>query len=410
MARRDLFDSGLSSSGSLPLAALLLALTFAGCGGLQAVNLDGPNNGTPKVTDSRKHAGRVPVTSAKAAIAAGKKLQAAAGATSIGHSLGGFRSYPIKLSKTGARGRGWRGQKSMASPIAQLMDRAFSARIGLDAVHLDAFADSGASAAQCRAAGKRPCAAICRREPRWTRLDRESYAASKAYFAHNNLAIALTRFADKYAANGKGLYIQLHEPSGCRSAGPDGEHSCHDQIGNVIRRIAAIDGPKKRLGQGLALTSRSRHVLETAQKKAEDLGLKSDRIQYVLIAGDHFAGGSKTDKSCGLVASSAQVLERARRKELAWMAKTPWLNSVWVRPRCFSGAIGELAKVNATRASAKGADGQPSAIPALSVIIATSSWSQAKTHAWITKNLGKGDAMAAPKPRISGLSYQIDED
>lgn len=389
----------------LPALLLLGGVAMAGCGALSTVDLAGPNDGTPHGKDKRRHAGRVTVSKANATIAAASKACVNSGACgssgpmTIGRSLAGFRSYPIKMTAQGPIGRGWRGQKTHASDVITLMDRAFSTRLNLQAVHLNAYADPAVAAKTCRVATDKPCAYISQREPPWMRLSWDRFESSRAYLARNTLGAALTHFAENYVAKGKRLVIQLHAPN-TSAMGTSGKHKAYQRISNVVRRVRAVDGPGKRLGDSVAFASLSRHVLELAHDQAEDMGLTHTRVHYILLTGAHFAGAARSEARCGLVATSAQVLEKSRREERKWMSQTTWLDTVWVQPRCFTTAGKEIAAVNAARSA------RPTPLPPLAVGIATDGWPQPRTAKWLKKTFGT----KAPPAQISSLIFAIDED
>lgn len=410
------------------LAALfaLAVVSSGGCGAPTVVDLTQANGGRARVVDSRQYPGRVAVGQAPATITAAVRSCESVGAckagavVTIGRSLAGFRSYPKQITMKGAIGHGWRGREAQASSLVALMDRAFSPRVNLGAVHLDVYADPNASANVCHSDLSKPCAYVAQREPPWARLGWDSFSASRAYLAHNTFGAALNHFATRYAPTGKRIYVQLHEPNDCAAIGPGGEHRCHERISNAVRRVLAVDGATKRLGNTLSFVSLSRHVLVVARQQADDMGVGAGRIQYILIAGAHFAGSSASEAGCGIVAASTQVLDKARQRDRAWMAATPWLNAVWVRPRCFQKATILLRAVNRARAHVTVAAPTPvgndtgaamRALPPISLGVATNAWPQARTAAWLKRGFaGRSDPKDATALTVSSLLFDIDED
>ncbi len=391
------------------LVALAATLLLGGCGALATVNLQGENGKEARTQDERRSPGRVRVSEVKSRVAATRAScggACTAGAKRVARMAGSLRAYPLQLSTRGAEGHGWRGERARAVDVTTLMDRAFSAKLGFDAVVIDAWNHPDAPAAVCRKDLTKPCAYVLRREPAWSWLTWDSYAEARAWLPRNTLTAVAEHFATSHVAAGKQLFVKLHDPMACAMSrlGKQGQDRCNDTVRNVVRRLVAIDsqGGGQRLRQSLRFVSESRDALALAHKQAEDMGLGADRVRYVWLAGSTFYGEGKASTGCGLMGASAQVLAKVRRESEAWLAKTAWLNEVWVQPRCFMQAPKLLAGVNAKRAAA--AEGQ-AALPAIQLGVAA--WSQTAdlTDAWLKRH-----AKAGGKPAVASLVFDVDED
>ena len=262
----------------------------------------------------------------------------------VGHVAGSLRRYPMAVRSSGAHAHGWGRHTTCAENVNTLMDRAFS-ELHLDGIEIDTHSTPGRDPADCSL--DRPCASVVHDEPRWDVASGPD-SAGKKYLTDNSLVKVLGHFAERYATQGRHLFLELKEPKGCSNADLGKAGKCASRIHGIVRDVAAVHAVSS-LADRLDFISFSRHALDSAHEASLQTALNG-HVGFQFIAG---VSADKSNVLCRVVALTSQPVDEITRGDLNWLAQEGWISGVWFSPFCYPDAAQALAAINRERAMAR---------------------------------------------------------
>ena len=250
------------------------------------------------------------------------------GAERVGHVLGAYQEYTMKLTEKGPLPH---GKAELQKDAVSLMEIAFK-KWKLDAVEFDVHVDREKNMGKVF---------ILHYEPPWARLD--SWPKSQKFIDNprNTLGLLLDNFFYSYAGT-KRLYVELKAPKRCRDNGADPNNSCKILANSVAGVFKERSDALKTHRGSVAVVSFSTQML----KAIHDALLKDkldDTMDYILILGP-------TNRALAIFASILKGwVPKFDKEEEDWMKSTRWLTGVWYSPEGIEHLPEQIANINRER-------------------------------------------------------------
>ena len=312
-----------------PALLALLTLSVVGCSAPTAtVNLDGDNHRKAGIIGAR------PGVRAAAVPGLLKALKTRApDADMLVEDLGSFRAVAHRVCSGSVRARGWGPSGAKPAALTTLMDRALSGRLGADGVVADVRLLDGKAAALCPV-GK-PCLSVLHKHP--IHLRKSAAAAARTAIAKTLWSPLLRHFLAKHS--GKRLVVRLGEPPQRALDKPSALRAYARALAQGLRSSGSADE------MTWSVAARSQQLLSEVRQA---LGA-SFKARWIWDAAGRLHSPGASAKRCGFAGVSAEITARSKSRDLQWLASTPWLDEVWLAPRCARDAAERLSAVNRQR-------------------------------------------------------------
>ena len=251
------------------------------------------------------------------------------GAERIGHVLGAYQEYTMKLTEKGPLPH---GNAELQRDAVSLMETAFS-KWKLDAVELDVHVE--------REAKNRGRVFTLHYEPAWDRLN--SWPKSQMFIDNprNTLGLLLDHFFSRYAGT-KHLYVELKAPMKCRNNGTSPNDSCKIVTNGVAEVLKERSDALKAHKGAVAVGSFSTQMLRAIYTALLNDKLH-DTIDYILILGP-------TNRISAIIGSIFKGwIPKFGKEETEWLVRTPWLVGIWYSPKVINDLPTQIAKINRRR-------------------------------------------------------------
>lgn len=255
----------------------------------------------------------------------------------VGHVLGAYQEYTMKLTKEGPLPRKCANKNAkQENDAVSLMKIAFD-KLCLDAVEFDVHVN--------RKQKNESKVFILHYEPPWTWLS--SWPESKPFIddPKNTLTGLLEIFFKVYSGKGKRLYVELKAPKQCQDNGKTPTVECTDSV----KRVAAVleqqwSSLNKKNERTVAFVSFSTQMLEAMHDAlSKKLGKAVEFVDFILILGP-------SNRDTAILASIPKGwVPDFDKDEIKWLKHTDWIDGVWYSPRVIKDFPTKIFEINRER-------------------------------------------------------------
>jgi glycerophosphoryl diester phosphodiesterase len=247
----------------------------------------------------------------------------------VGHVLGAYQEYTMKLTKEGPLPR---KNATLIADALCLMERAFD-KMDLDAVEFDVHVN--------RDNKNDNRVFILHYEPLWAWLS--SWSESKNFIEkdENTLEGLLSAFFLNYSGKRKRLYIELKAPKKCRDNGMCPTDSCTKAVKPVAAVVKKWSMDIKNNEDTIAFVSFSTQMLE-AIYTALPPKLR-EVVDFILILGPSNWGTA-------IIASIPKGwIPDFDQDVIKWLKQEQWVDGVWYSPRVIKNLPTQICEINSER-------------------------------------------------------------
>jgi hypothetical protein len=247
----------------------------------------------------------------------------------VGHVLGAYQEYAMKLTEEGPLPR---KHTALIEDAVYLMERAFD-EMDLDAVEFDVHAN--------QAKKDEGRVVILHYEPPWAWLP--FWPESKTFIERdeNTLEGLLSVFFLNYAGKGKRLYIELKAPMTCRANGMRPTGSCINAVKPVAAVVEKRSVDLKNNERSIAFVSFSTQMLEAIYTALSDM--IREVVDFILILGP-------SNRATAIIASIPKGwIPHFGQDVIKWLKREQWVNGVWYSPRIIKNLPTIICAINRER-------------------------------------------------------------